>query len=342
MKRKSLALVVLFGLAVSMLSFAGGNTENEESAPQAEGPFSGWKVASLMPGPINDAGFSASSYNGLKDIEALGAEIAYSDSVAPQDAEAILTEYGMAGFDIVMASGYEFDDALVNAAAKNPDTLYVQIDGGVVNETNLYSFGYVVGEAGHLLGLIAANLTETNTIGLLAGGTDPAMVWEFEMAKRSIASISPDAEVMEAYVGSWEDPVKARELAVGQIEAGADVIISVTDAGDVGVVSAAQEAYDGGLTSMRVLSWGEDKHEIAPDILIPGWTTANARLMKEAMSAIITDGNPAGHYSFGLLDGVVGLMPFYGLVPPDVEALVDQEIEAYRSGALKLEVRTDM
>jgi len=341
MKRScSLLLVLLVFLLASPL-FAGGSQEGSEGSAVSDGPYSGWKVASLMPSPINDGGFSASAFNGLKEIEALGAEIAYSDSVAQADAESIMSEYAIAGYDIVMASGYEFDDALINVSEKYPDTKFVQIDGGVVNDINLYSYGYMVGEGGYLLGLIAGSLTKVSTVGLLAGGTDPAMVWEFVQAKKGILNVNPDAKIMEAYVGSWDDPVKARELAQGQIEAGADVIISVTDVGDIGVISAAQEAYDNGLKNMRDIGWGEDKNSLAPDIFIPGWTTANARLMKEAMDNIVTAGAPAGHYVFGLQDGVVGLLPFHGLVPADVEALINKTIKDYKAGTLELEIRSD-
>jgi basic membrane protein A and related proteins len=354
MKSKVFLVVIVLIFLAGLPIFAGGSketkaesssstgqTESSSSSAQ-EGPFSGWKIASIMPGPINDAGFSASAYNGLLELEEMGAEIAYSDRVEQTDAEAIIGEYAMAGFDIVMASGYEFDDALVSAAEKYPDTKFVQIDGGVENDNNLYSFGYLVGEGGYLLGLIAGSLTEKNVIGLLGGGTDPAMVWEFELAKRGVKEVAPGAEIMEAYVGSWYDPVKAKELAQGQIEAGADILISVCDAGDMGVVEAAQQAYDNGLKSMRVISWGEDKNEIAPELLISGWTTANARLMKEAAEAIIVEEKPAGHYVFGLREGVVGLLPYHGLVPPNVEKLVEEAIEDYLSGDLVLEIRDDI
>lgn len=311
----------------------------EESEPLL---LEGMKIASAMPGPINDAGFSAAAYAGLMELkDTYGADVAYTDRVQTVDAEAVLEEYAKNGYDIVMAHGYEFDDAMVAAAEQYPDVIFAQIDGAMVNDTNLYSFGYHTGEGGYLLGLIAGSLTESKKIGLIGGTEDPAMVWEFKSSRTAILSLVPDAEVLEVYVGSWDDPAKCKELAQAQIEAGVDQLIVVTDGGDLGAVEAAQEAYDAGLTNIRVISWGQDKWELAPDILISGWNTSNAALMVEAAKTIIA-GKPADHYVYGLQDGVVFLHPFHGLVPPEVEALINQAIEDYKNGELEIEINDNL
>ena len=63
-----------------------------------------------------------------------------------------------------------------------------------------------------------------------------------------------------AYIGSWFDPPKAKEAALAQIEAGADVIYAER----FGVFEAAKEK--------KILAFGNmsDQNSLAPDTVITG------------------------------------------------------------------------
>ena len=43
--------------------------------------------------------------------------------------------------------------------------------------------------------------------------------------------MNPDIQVMTTFTGDFEDPIKAKEAAVSQMESGADVLVYFVDAG---------------------------------------------------------------------------------------------------------------
>jgi basic membrane protein A len=271
-----------------------------------------------------------------------GADIAYTDTVAQADMEAIMREYAKAGYDVVFGHGYEFADALSKVSEEYPDTDFVQINGAIAREPNLYSLGFRTGEGGYLCGLTAGQITESGTVGVIVGTQFPAMDLEISNFHKALEDLGrEDIEVLEAYVGSWDDPATAKELATAQIEAGADVLLMVSDAGDAGGIEAAQEAYDDGLTNIRVISWTSDKNYMAPDIVLGGWEQSIPDQMRKGMEAI-AGGATGAHYAFGMADGVTWWNPVYGLVPPEVEESVIKARDDYLNGDLEIETNDNI
>lgn len=317
--------------------------EVEVPAESAELDLTGWKIAALLPGPINDAGWSASAYKGMVMLrDQYGAEIAYTDTVAQADMEAIMREYAKAGFDVVFGHGYEFADALSKVSEEYPDTNFVQINGAIAREPNLYSLGFRTGEGGYFCGLTAGQITESGVVGLIGGTQFPALDLEFANFRKALKDLGrDDIEVLEAYVGSWHDPATAKELATAQIEAGADVLLMVSDAGDAGGIEAAREAFDEGLTNIRVISWTSDKNYMDPDIVMGGWEQSIPNQMRKGMEAI-AGGATGAHYAFGMADGVTWWNPFYGLVSPEVEEAVIKARDDYLNGDLEIETNDNI
>jgi len=71
---------------------------------------------------------------------------------------------------------------------------------------------------------------------------------------------NPDAEVLVTFINSWFDPAAAKEAALAQIDAGADVLYAER----FGVIEAAQEK---GLLAFGNMS---DQNELAPESVVSG------------------------------------------------------------------------
>jgi hypothetical protein len=104
------------------------------------------------------------------------------------------------------------------------------------------------------------------------------------------------------------------------------------------------EAWEAGNKDLRVISWVKDKNYLAPELIIGGWREDIVRNMEYVIQKI-ANGEPGGHFAIGLAENAVGMEPFYGLVPPEVEKQVVDALQGYLADPKSLptlEVRTDL
>jgi len=63
---------------------------------------SGFKVALLSPGPVSDAGWNASAWEGLQRIRSeLNAHVSQVETRVPAEFEASFREYGRMGYELI-------------------------------------------------------------------------------------------------------------------------------------------------------------------------------------------------------------------------------------------------
>lgn len=319
--------------------------ESEADAPGVSIDGTGRKIAAVFPGPVNDAGWTTSAYLGLVNLrDKYGFEIAYSERVPVADAAQVMREYAEAGYDIILAHGFEYADPIHEVAEEYPDTNFVHTNGAADDLENLYTITFSAGEGGYFIGRLACQITQSGKVAYIAGTEFPILSHHIKMSRQACEDVGQgDVEVIESYVGSWDDPAKAKELATAAIEQGVDVLILEADAGDPGTVEAAAEAYEDG-QYIRVISWVKDKNYLAPEIVIGGWKEDVSRNIEYVVERIMT-GKPGGHFAIGLAEGAVELLPFYGLVPQEVEQDIVTTLQEYKEdpdSLPNLEVRTDL
>ena len=303
------------------------------------------RVAAVFSGPVNDAGWTASAYNGLVELKTkYGFDLAYTENVKPADAEQVFRDYAKAGFDVVLGHGFEWAEAIQKVAARYPKVSFIQTNGGAKDVPNLYTVTFSAGEGGYFIGLAAAQVTRSHKLAYVAGTSFPILSQQIKMTRQAAKDVGQDVEVLETYVGSWHgDVAKAKELATAALASGVDVLVLEADAADPGTIEAAKEAARAG-KYVRVFSWVRDKHALAPELVIGGWEERVPVLIDHCL-AKIAKGEPGGHFAIGLKEGAVLLNPFYGLVPPEVEKLVRDKLAAYLADPKTiptLEVRTDL
>lgn len=316
-------------------------------APAAASPLEGkkYKIAGVFPGPVNDAGWTTAAYLSLVQLrDKYGFEIAYTEYVKPEQAAQVMREYVDAGFDIVYAHGFEYADPIYEVAKEYPNTFFIQTNGSAADLPNLYTITFSAGEGGYFMGRLACQITKSGKVAYVAGTEFPILSHHIKMSRQACKDLGRgDVEIIESYVGAWDDPAKAKELAKAAVEQGVDVLILEADIGDVGTVEAAKEAAAAG-KYVRVISWVKDKNYLAPDIVIGGWEERVPRLIEYCVERMAA-GQPGGHFALGLAEGAVGLNPFYGLVPLEVEKDIVDLVQKYLEDPKSiptLEVRTDL
>ena len=188
-------------------------------------------------------------------------EYEFTEKIAAADFEKVLREYAERGFDLIVGDAFLAGEDPARRVAKD----YPEIAFAFGSEfgpvaPNFSVFDNWIHEPSYLCGVIAGRLTKSNVLGVVAAipiGEVNRLVNAF---KAGALKVNPKVKVKISYIGGWFDPPKAKEAAIAQIEAGADLIFAER----FGVFEAAKEK--------GVLAFGNmsDQNAMAPDVVITG------------------------------------------------------------------------
>ncbi len=313
--------------------------EHEEEtvmeAPMFDDTF---RVAVVMPSALNDLAFSQSMYDALLSIqEWLGGEekmeFVYSESMfVVDDAAAAIRDYASQDFDLVIAHGSQYGSSLQEIAPDFPETSFAW---GTTVDTfdipNIFAYEARSEQGGYVNGVIAANLTDSNVIGIVGPietGDAKLYIDGFAMGAKAA---NPDVTVNINYIGSFSDVALAAEAANTHIGAGADVLAGTAQM-VVGAIGVAEE--NGALWFGTQAS----QTSLAPDIVVANQVYHWEVLLKE-MVTMIADGTYGGQ-AFALTLENGGLEIEYNAdypIPDDVMSLADDTVKDIIDGTITIE-----
>jgi len=311
MKKTLLVACLVLVLGTSLL-FAGGAAEKDE----ADGKM---KVALLLSGPANDQGWNAVAFAGLKEAEEkYNLQTAYSENVGIADGEAAFRDYAAQGYDLVIGHGFQFGEPAVRISSQFPNTKFMAIESNAYSD-NAASYVMACEEAGYLMGMLAASMSESGTIGIVGGFEQPSIVKVLEAYKIGAKAVNPSIKVLEAYVSSFTDVALGKEAALSMADQGADVLSHCANQAGTGVIKAAEER--------GLLATGDsyDQNSIAPDTVMASTIYSVPALVLTAVEKVSTDTYEGGVFNLGMQDGVVdisGYNSFEDKIPQDVKDLI--------------------
>ncbi|MCK4977835.1 MAG: BMP family protein [Anaerolineales bacterium] len=324
-----LNILLLFAL---LLTACGGATTGGGGE---EGPF---RVAVVMPSPINDLAFSQSMYDALVVIQnEMGEEnfeIAYSDSMfVVDDAAAALRDYATQGYDLIIAHGSQYGASLQEIAPDFPETSFAWgTAGDTFGIPNVFAYEAFAQEGGYVNGVMAAALSESGTTGVVGPievGDAKLYVDGFTAGAKAT---QPDIKVNVNYIGSFSDVALASEAAQTHVKAGADGLTGTAQM-VVGAIGVAEEA------GVPWFGTQANQTSLAPSIVVASqvydWTVALDEMIK-----LIDQGTYGGSaYVLTLENG--GLLIEYNDgydLPADVKTLAEDTIQGIKDGSIKVEV----
>jgi len=254
--KKLIILLLLVFLPASFL-IAGGGKEKKEAMPE-EKPF---MVAAVFQTAIEEPWDGVIHQACLRARDEFVIKYEFTEKVSAADFEKVLREYAERGFDLIVGDAFLAGEEPSRRVAKDyPEIAFAfGSEFGPVSP-NYSVFDNWIHEPAYLCGIIAGKLTKSNILGVVAAmpiGEVNRLVNAFKAGARSV---NPDVKVKITYIGSWFDPPKAKEAALAQIEAGADLIYAER----FGVFEACKEH--------GVLAFGNmsDQYELAPEVVLTG------------------------------------------------------------------------
>jgi len=236
--------------------------------------------------------------------------------------------------DIIFGDAFGNEEAARRVAADFPDIAFVFGSGGGPAEPNFSVFDNWIHEPAYLAGLIAGKLTKSNVVGIVGGYPVPEVNRLSNAFIQGAQEAEPKVEVKVTFINSWFDPAAAKEAALAQIAAGADVLYAER----FGVIEAASEK---GLLAVGNMS---DQTSLAAQSVL-----TSAVWNMEPTVAYIIDQVAAGSYTaqdlkdFSMMGkGGASLAPLNldvkGGIPESVVQLVQKREQEIRDGLFRVDI----
>lgn len=199
----------------------------------------------LDKGGKDDKSFNSAAYLGATKAEKeLKIELKYVEATDTNAIENLHRAFARKNFDLIIGIGFAQAEAVKKVAAQFPNVKFAIVDGDVT-APNVRSLLFTDHEGSFLVGAAAALKSKDGKVGFI-GGMDIPLIRRFQMGYEAGAKhINPKAQVITNYIGvtgeAWNNPAKAKELALAQISQGADVIFVAAGASGSGVFDAVEE-----------------------------------------------------------------------------------------------------
>lgn len=269
MKKRLLSIFLTSTLCLSLAacgsSGGSGSSEAPDSKPAAEqeakedggganGQASsgeGIRVCIVYTGNLGDKSYNDSCNIGAeKAVADFGIELKSLEGTTAEEWESNLVSACEEGYDLIIGASSNIADYITEHGPNYPDTKFAVIDT-VVDLPNVESISFAQNQGSFLAGAAAALFTqktdiegvnEENIIGWV-GGMDIPVLHDFYVGYEQGAKyIDPDIKILQAFAGTWTDPLKGKELTLAQYEQGADIVMNVASGTGVGVLEGAKEA----------------------------------------------------------------------------------------------------
>jgi len=297
MKRRKLMKVIWAILLLALLSGCAGESQ----------PSSGQRVLNvgmlLAKGGLGDRSFNDSAYAGLQEAQKqLGIRFETADFTSDEANLEALRRFARQEYDLIIGIGFENGGYIGTVAAEFPGCNFAIIDT-VAEGDNVVSIIYREQEGDFLMGVLAAMLTQSKTVGFV-GGMDIDIIRRIESGfKQGVAYQDSSVEVVSDIAGTFTDPEVGKSLALAQYEAGVDVIYNGAGRTGLGIIEAAKE------TGELTIGTSGDQRYLAPGNVVGNRPKRVDTAVLTLVNQVKNDQFTAGTRSLGLEEGGLSLGP---------------------------------
>ena len=294
-------------------------------------------------GGVDDKSFNQSAWEGLEKFAKENGDkvsIKYLQSNSDADYVPNLSAFAEEGYDLVIAVGYLFQEAVETVADQYPETNFLFIDS-VAEKPNVMSAVYSQEEGSYLVGVAAALKAIENkskVVGFV-GGMEGDLIGAFQAGfEQGVLATCADCKIYVDYADSFVDDAKGQQLAAKQYGAGATIIYQAAGNAGNGVIKEAKERGD-------VWAIGVDKDQFEDGKKADGKSVVLTSMIKRVdistytVATDVLNGNfKAGVLVFNLANDGVGaeLTADRNLTAEEI-ATITKAADAIKAGTIKVD-----
>ena len=319
-------LFLLVTGVAAVLILTGGSLQPVMSAEKI-------KVAAVFETPIEEPWVNQIHVALLKAKNELGIEYTWSESVKAADFARVMREYAEKGYQLITGDAFGAERIARRVARDYPKTAFVFGSGIGPAEPNFGVFDNWIHEPAYLSGMIAGKMTKSNIIGVVAAMPIPEINRLSNAFYAGAREVNPKVQCKFSFIGSFFDPPKAKEAAMAQIEAGADVLYAER----FGVVEACVEKKVLAISNMS------DQADLGPETVITGPVWDMWPTIKYAVSLVqagVFTAQDFGGFSY-MSKGGAYLAPYHKWetkLPAEVKELVEKRKQEILDGTFRVDI----
>jgi len=328
---KKILMIVVAGMLVMGLLAACAKTTGP-TAPEETGKI---KVYGAFATQIEEPWDGVIHSALLKAQEAGKIEYSFDDAIGYKgDMERILAEVcEQEKPDVIFGDAFGNEEAVRRVAAQYPDVAFVFGSGFGPSEPNVSVFDNWIHEPAYLSGLIAGGMTKNNVIGVVGGVPVPEVNRLVNAFIAGAKKTNPEVKVLVTFINEWFNPATAKEAALAQVDAGADVLYAER----FGVIEVAAEKDLWAFGNMS------DQNSLAPKNVLTGpvWN------MDPTVDYVINQVAGGTYAAQDLKDfsmmgkGGASLADFHGndaKIPTEIMTLVNDTLEQIKAGLFRVDI----
>jgi basic membrane protein A len=278
-------------------------------------------------GGKDDRSFNAAAYDGVKCAETgkgstgqpcdkprLGIVLRDVEPGNPTSIEPAMRAFAESGYDLVIGVGFAQAPIMERVAKDYPSINFAIVDG-VSKFPNVASLVFKEHEGSYLVGMIAARASKSGVLGFV-GGMDIPLIHRFETGyEEGARAVNPNVRIIDNYVGvtdaAWNNPGKGKELALAQIDKGADVIFTAAGNSGLGVFDAVEQygKDESGRARRYVIGVDSNQNGVKPGFVLTSMVKRVDNAVYQIVEDVVNKRFKGGIHVYGLdADGVAYAM----------------------------------
>lgn len=347
--KKAISILLVAIMVISCVTLLGAcSPKAEQPAPaatpaaepaaaqSAEKGAADYKIVLILPGPINDQSWNATNYAGLVACnEKLGTKMEYVENVQAADFESTFREYAERGYNLVLAAGSQFDEAVATVAPNYPDTTFCVVNGSAANGANVAPIFPKEYEASYLASIIAGYVTENGNFATIGGFPNKPMEHLLDVYEKNSVAIAEKrnisgAKATRAFANSWDDVALGKQMAEQMIDNGADTLFVYANEVGLGSIEAAKAK------GVKFIGFSSDQTTIDPKTVVASVVFDFQKFYVWAVEQYMA-GELSGNmvHEAGIKEGI--FVPVYtDNISQEIKDAVDAGIKDFNDGKVDL------
>ncbi|MEN8905904.1 MAG: BMP family ABC transporter substrate-binding protein [Clostridiales bacterium] len=224
------------------------NTENDIKSDDSSSLLKVGMVTDS--GTIDDKSFNQGTWEGIEkyrtDTNKIETKYLKPQGMQPSDYKKTISTLIDSKYDLIITSGFMFEEPVKEISKEFEDTSFVLIDGDAKESKNVVSVSFAAEESAFLAGISAALSTKTNKLGFVGGQAIPP-VKDFEFGfkagvKYAQEKLDSKAKIeYSQYADSFDDVAKGKTIASTMYSKDVDIIFHAAGGVGTGVITEAKE-----------------------------------------------------------------------------------------------------